>query len=598
MEIPTSAHPPPASPPRVPLADELKAVAARKLVLGDTIGAGGLGEVKRAWQPAIEREVAVKYLRYASWSEVAVADLLREARVTGSLEHPNVVPIHGIGFDDERGPLVIMKLIQGAHWGNRLAKRQFPLDADALVPDLRILSQLCQVVHFAHSRGVLHRDLKPANVMVGEFGEVYLVDWGLATTASDAETTNNRSICGTPAYMAPEMVTGRRATLGPWTDVYLLGATLHELLTGRPRHGGAKLSEVLAKAAASPPASFGPEVPRELAAICNRACHADPAERFESALAMKQALDEYVERRNAYRLLAMTEERALTLLAALDSAAPQDPESASRIQVSFHETLFGFEQVLAIAPDLDQAVSRRRECLERMLEHHLQNRDPRGARGVLALLARPTDGQRAAVESLEAEARAQRERVARLEHDADRRVSARQRTILMIAIAVIGVGWNALAIVTAFGPHAHLEAGPFRLLVVALVLWVVVVTGALVWRRRFWGNEMNRRFIWILVLLFTGLLINRACAYFGGSEIQPVLIADMILFGFAVLLLRPLLRWAWVLGALCWLGAVAIAAIPSPVGQGLVLGVVTSIVATAVALEWVFRLHKPRPPAC
>ncbi|MCB9615733.1 MAG: protein kinase [Sandaracinus sp.] len=126
----------------------------------------------------LEREVAVKGLREDLDTPLVRARLLLEARVTGRLEHPNVVPVHLVTEDDEGRPRIVLKRIEGRSWRELLDER--PPDGRDLAEHVRILGQVCQAIRFAHSRGVLHRDLKPENVMVGDFGEVYVVDWGIA----------------------------------------------------------------------------------------------------------------------------------------------------------------------------------------------------------------------------------------------------------------------------------------------------------------------------------------------------------------------------------------------------------------------------------
>ncbi|MCA9573515.1 MAG: serine/threonine protein kinase, partial [Myxococcales bacterium] len=196
--------------------------------------------------------------------------LLREARVTGALEHPNIVPVHALLTSEEGAPLMVMKRVEGVAWGDRLRATDGGLED--LEQNLRILLQVCHAVHFAHTRGVLHRDLKPHNVMLGEFGEVYVVDWGTAVALRDdvpieglPKARNVSGVVGTLQYMAPEMVGGSGAELDERSDVYLLGAMLHEVLTGDPPHLGDKVEQLLVRAWQSRPYTYEPQVPAELA---------------------------------------------------------------------------------------------------------------------------------------------------------------------------------------------------------------------------------------------------------------------------------------------------------------------------------------------
>src|SRR5690606_34487297 len=177
-----------------------------------------------------------------------VEKLLEEAWIHGALEHPNIVPVHDIELDSRGRPQVALKRIEGRHWGDLIANPERVASSfrmnDILEWNLRVLAQVCQAVHYAHARGFIHRDLKPENVMIGEFGEVYVGDWGLALALKpdprgrwpDIETTTD--IAGTLAYMAPEMLAGSSHRLGPHTDIYLLGGILYEILTGDVPHRG------------------------------------------------------------------------------------------------------------------------------------------------------------------------------------------------------------------------------------------------------------------------------------------------------------------------------------------------------------------------
>ncbi|MEM9488267.1 MAG: serine/threonine-protein kinase, partial [Myxococcota bacterium] len=219
-----------------------------QLILGDTIGTGGAGIVRQAEQVALGRTVAVKMLKPDKRGTTTAMDLLREAWVAGSLAHPNVVPVYDIGLDDSGAPLVVLKHIEGVAWSELIhdgaqVRERFGAD-DLLDWNLGILMQVLNAVRFAHSRGIVHRDLKPANVMIGEFGEVYLVDWGLAVSMRDDRSgrlplaRDATALAGTPCYMAPEMLGEGDNPITECTDIYLAGSILFEILVGRPPHVG------------------------------------------------------------------------------------------------------------------------------------------------------------------------------------------------------------------------------------------------------------------------------------------------------------------------------------------------------------------------
>jgi eukaryotic-like serine/threonine-protein kinase len=217
-------------------------------VLLDKLGAGGMGSVFRVQDTALSRQVALKVLGIVDSGGEFGARLLREARIIAQLEHPGIVPVHDVGTLPDGRVFYTMKLVQG----RRLDQRRDELGG--LPERLRTFQKICEAVAFAHAHQVLHRDLKPQNIMVGKFGEVLVMDWGLAKllnaempakpnpapairlqqSPSDADTaeadTAHGVVLGTPGYMAPEQAHGDVAAVGPRADVYSLGAVLRFLL--------------------------------------------------------------------------------------------------------------------------------------------------------------------------------------------------------------------------------------------------------------------------------------------------------------------------------------------------------------------------------
>jgi eukaryotic-like serine/threonine-protein kinase len=193
-----------------------------QLRIGSVIGEGGMGIVHAAEQVALGRTVAVKSLKPGRRDPVASLDLLREAWVTGSLEHPNIVPVHYLKVMRDGPPSIVLKRIEGVEWSRLLhdageVERRFGAK-DLLAWNVGILLQVLNALRFAHRHGILHRDLKPSNVMIGDYGEVYLLDWGIAVSLRDDGSgrlplaSHAAQLAGTPCYMAPEML-GREGDL-------------------------------------------------------------------------------------------------------------------------------------------------------------------------------------------------------------------------------------------------------------------------------------------------------------------------------------------------------------------------------------------------
>ena len=225
------------------------------------IGAGGTATVRRMYDPSLRRRVAVKTLAAdLAGNPRAQRDFVQEAEITAQLDHPNIIPIHELAMVDGRASFS-MRLIRGQTLRQALATWwSGPDDADTIYRALNVFLHVCDAVAFAHSRGVIHGDIKPDNVMVGSFGEVYLVDWGVASLIAptgaepavsvSSERHTRSGVRGTPAFMSPEQAKGMLPAIGERTDVFGLGALLYYILTGRPPFEGSSESETLTRARA------------------------------------------------------------------------------------------------------------------------------------------------------------------------------------------------------------------------------------------------------------------------------------------------------------------------------------------------------------
>ncbi len=209
----------------------------------DIIGEGGMGVVYAAHQSSIARTVAVKMLKPSAKIREEQRDkFISEAVVTGELDHPNIVPIYDLGSNDEGALFYSMKRVRGTPWDKAIHQKQ-------LDENLSILLRVADAVAFAHAGGVIHRDLKPENVMLGDYGEVLVMDWGLARITSEFAHVDAvyqaDSLGGTPAYMSPEMAKGPVESINKTSDIYLLGAILYEIIGGVPPHSGRDVMQCL-----------------------------------------------------------------------------------------------------------------------------------------------------------------------------------------------------------------------------------------------------------------------------------------------------------------------------------------------------------------
>ena len=246
---------------------ELAPLPEWRYEFGEELGRGGMGVVYRAFDRELERDVAVKVLHPSPPPGMA-ARLLREARIVARLEHPGIVPVYDVGYTADGLVACVMKLVQGERLDARIARGLTPVDAG------RIFDRLCEAMTFAHSRGVIHRDLKAENVMLGAFGEVLVLDWGIARAD---EPEGPGLVIGTPGAMAPEQAAGSSGAADPRTDVFGLGGILA--------------------------AMAGVAAPRPLAAIAARARSVDPAARYPTVDDMARDVRAFAEGRpvSAYR---------------------------------------------------------------------------------------------------------------------------------------------------------------------------------------------------------------------------------------------------------------------------------------------------------
>jgi WD40 repeat protein/serine/threonine protein kinase len=316
-------------------------------------GKGGIGEVFVALDQELNREIALKEIRHEHADDpLSRGRFVREAEITGGLEHPGIVPVYGLGQYSDGRPFYAMRFIQGETLKDAIARYHSASPAASSTgevgartgprsPEFELRALLtrfvavCNTIAYAHSRGVIHRDIKPSNIMLGKFGETLIVDWGLAKAAGTrqqavgSEPTGSKALSesparsasnglpepalvprlaeigetqagaalGTPAYMSPEQAAGRVELLGPASDIYSLGATLYTLLTGRPPIEGKETAEILRKAQRGewlPARLVKSDVPAALDAMCRKAMTAKPEERYATALELAADVERWL----------------------------------------------------------------------------------------------------------------------------------------------------------------------------------------------------------------------------------------------------------------------------------------------------------------
>ncbi|MDP1829024.1 MAG: serine/threonine-protein kinase [Archangium sp.] len=358
--LPVTIPAAPSGPAQVDASFELRALAdAARLDIQDLLGKGGMGEVWRCRDAHLGRELALK--TSTATDPESQLRFVREARVQGQLEHPGIVPVHELGVRDGQ-PYFTMKRVRGVTLSEVVRRL---VDADAATRArfsphklLSLVEALARTLDFAHARGVVHRDVKPGNVMLGDYGEVYLLDWGLAKVGRPGESTGPDlvsqpgatmagAVMGTPGYMAPEQAAGEVAT--PASDVWSLGAVLFEVVTLQPLVKGDTSLELLAAThgvRSMRDHAPGVDVAPELEALCNRALDRD-AQKRPTARQLADGLEAVL---SGQRDLALREQLATLhaerAKAAAGRALRDDTDLAAR-----REALQEVGRALALQPE-------------------------------------------------------------------------------------------------------------------------------------------------------------------------------------------------------------------------------------------------------
>jgi hypothetical protein len=510
------------------------AVAGADLVPVGVLGEGGMGRVLLARQRSLGREVAVKLLLPGATPGSLMA-LLQEAKTIGALEHPGIVPLYALATEADGRPALVMKRIDGVTWARLMEDEAHPSwevlaarGEDHLAVHLRVFTQVCNAIAFAHRKGVIHRDLKPANVLIGELGEVYVVDWGVAMKKPAAGEVRKRSIIGTPRYLAPEMATGDDTQMDERTDVFLLGATLYEMLARRAPWAGPDLQAVVSAAWECRPEPLPTSAPLELAGICKRAMERLPKDRFQTVLELRDAVTGYLQHRGSMELTRAAWERLDQLLAALRFAF-RDRATIARLVT---ECRFGFTLALRDWPQNEQALEGQTLCLEAAARFEVAEGNAEAARalvGELEEVPRTLENSIASLEQEEVAAREREGRVRRLSQELDLSVSSRQRLKFYLAIA----GTVALVLlVVRFVPPVralYLSAGPYFLAAVMATVTLVYTAALAIGRRSLLATRVNRRLAALVEICAVGPLLHRLVAARTGAAATDVVLGDMVM---------------------------------------------------------------------
>ena len=515
----------------------------RGLKLGRVLGRGGQAEILAATQRSLRREVAVKQLLSDEDDSEA---LIREAYVTGALEHPNIVPVHDLVFDARGLPQLVLKRIEGRSWIDFIREPNLVAELhedDSLEWHIRVAIQLTRALSFAHERGIIHRDIKPSNVMIGSFGEVYLLDWGLAASVNEDEEFFARvppgEIAGTQAYMAPEQMVGLGADLGAATDVYLLAASLWHAVCGEPPWR--TLGE--GREANAPSAT----IPKELERILEGALQPALEERTSSADILRRHLEGFLRQRGSHQLA----DRALRRAQVAEEARKTGELEAA--EYSATEAAILYRAALEEWPENESAREGEEALLRARVGHALARRLPAVAGQLLATMTHAPPDLVALVEDETQKAAEETSRLAALSHESDKGVEVDFRRYVVL---FGGSVWVSLWVVGAMTQSVLFAMG--GLTAAALVAFV----GAFATRHRWTRTHHNRATVgsWLVVsasaCTLSSLALVQGADYESLSAWLLVLFATASSFGAVAIDMRAgLFAGVWVsivLSSLAW----------------------------------------------
>lgn len=501
-----------------------RALRGERVEVTGVLGRGGMASVLQARQVHLDREVAVK--RPHNGSSSAERAVLREARVMARLEHPAIVPIYEVCEEPDGTPVVFMRRISGRTWRELLDDPRLITEVFGRVDHLRwhleIFARLCEVVAYAHEQGIVHRDLKPENVMLGAHGELYLIDWGIALSTRDDDqgvlplARDANDLAGTPAYMAPEMVFRDRA-ISTRTDVYLLGAIFHELVTGKRRRRANSMAELRVEVLDRP--EFPETVPSLVIDICLRALSIEPSERYASAAEFLQAIRGYQNRLHVQTVVASLSLRIETLRERflVHDASPDDDEELLELRVSLREM-----------PDDEPAFSSLRDSVRELrVLSALQSGDLNTARRIFDKLPSPSPVlvQRVA-NAQEAADRGHRQvqSLARFERDRNVRIGRRAR---LATLSALGIVWTAGPLLDLFTQRASYWeiVGPA---IVGLTIAVAASMIAVRTKDALVTTSVGRQTSVAFLMLCGTVVIVRAFGFALGLSLQQLGVIQML----------------------------------------------------------------------
>ncbi|BBM86190.1 protein kinase domain-containing protein [Candidatus Uabimicrobium amorphum] len=359
--------------------------STRNYKMLEEIARGGMGVVFRGKQSSLQREVAIKKI-LGEENRIKKQKFVSESLVTAYLNHPNIVPVHELGENKNGEVFLTMKLVGGIEWKNLLhpktSEERKLAQKYNVEKHLKVLLDVCNAIAYAHSKGIVHNDLKPSNVMIGEFGEVLVMDWGIAVDIRNQKENSVavhksavKSPLGTPSYMSWELAKGSGKHIGPWTDVYLLGGILYHILMGTPPHRGGTMAALVAAVTGELP-KFSEDIPEELQRICHKAMAVNIKNRYQNVDHMKKDIESYLSHQQSMTITNAAEKRLHDCQRKINFAESAIiRKQATPLYHKFSEAIFGFQQAIELWPNNKKALKEKQVAQLSLIELALKNED-------------------------------------------------------------------------------------------------------------------------------------------------------------------------------------------------------------------------------
>ncbi|MEZ4401272.1 MAG: serine/threonine-protein kinase [Kofleriaceae bacterium] len=530
-------------------ADEALTIATdfeQRYELGDELARGGLAAIRDAYDRVLHRRVAVKQLLTRDGG--ADVRFLREARVTARLAHPNIVPVYDLGLDADGAPFYAMKWVLGRSLHELIEDRATLDERLALLPHVVAIAD---ALSYAHAVGVIHRDLKPANVLVGDYGETIVIDWGLALergqrdevpvaaaeATSSPRLTSVGTVIGTPAYMPPEQARGEEVDEA--ADVYALGATLYQVITGQypyqaEHESGASDDPVWVQVIDHPPrgaAELCPAAPSELCAIVERAMARRPSERYPSVADLGAAVASFLSHHQSYRLADAAVQRDAQLAVRMRAVVTSDAAAVAEVYREADVVRFGIEQALAGWRDNPLALQALARFNARMFDFECAVGNLAAAAALARALPPDPDRERMLL-ALRTDLARRDAEAAAFARAGDRSVGGRERTIMLAVVGAMLTYFLVEAVVThrSLTDHGALR----RLFRNSLIVAVPTLTMMFVWRRKMFANEFSRRAGRAVAAMMAATVVHRAMAMVVHQPPAHVYVFDNVLIAVAM----------------------------------------------------------------